>query len=156
MSIKFLADFMLGKLARELRILGFDTEYLAYDKLTDKTPFGALKIAQNENRILLTRNKKLKNSPQVFFIESEIVQEQVIQVLTHFKLHKDIKLGSRCLICNSLLNPIPKETVKGRVPYYIYKTQNEFVFCARCQKIYWAGSHYLDMQNRLKKYCLPK
>ncbi|MEO0131546.1 MAG: Mut7-C RNAse domain-containing protein [candidate division WOR-3 bacterium] len=156
MAVRFLVDFMLGKLARELRILGFDTEYLSYNKIINKTPLEILQTAQKENRILLTRTRKLKDYPAVLFIESDNVGKQVIQVLDYFKLHNEIKPGSRCLLCNNELTPIPKEVVKNRVPYYVYKTQSDFVFCTQCQKIYWPGSHYLDMQNRIKAYLSSK
>jgi uncharacterized protein with PIN domain len=152
MPARFLVDFMLGKLARELRMLGFDTHYLSYDKLQNRNPLEIIKIALKEQRILLTRNQKLKNYPQVFFIESDKTSHQVTAVLNHFQLRAYAQPGSRCLECNDLLQPASKENLKGKVPYYIYKTQNEFYRCPTCQKIYWPGTHYTDMKKRIEKY----
>lgn len=144
--MKFLVDFMLGKLARELRMLGFDVKYAKPD-----SPLVLLQIAKTENRIILSRNTKLKEYPEVFFIESEIPQEQVKSVLNRFNLESEIKPFSRCLECGELLQSMDKSEVKGRVPFFVFQNHDDFSICINCQKIYWRGSHLKNMQQRIKK-----
>jgi len=150
MPIKFLVDFMLGKLAKQLRILGFDTEYIKPQASNNYNPLSLIKIAQHQERILLTRNTKLKDYSCVLFIESEKTKDQIRQIVNHFKIDKEIKAFSRCIVCNELLTPISKPAVKGKVPFYIFQTKDEFSFCPKCNKIYWQGSHLKDMQKRVR------
>jgi len=151
MDDKFLVDFMLGKLARELRILGFDTRYINLQTDDLRNPMILLKLAQSENRIILTRNTKLKNYSGVVFINSEYINEQIAQVIKSFKLKIDIKPFSRCLVCNEILISVKKEEIKGKVPFYIFQTKDEFSCCPKCQKIYWAGTHQKNMRERVRK-----
>lgn len=151
MTVKILVDFMLGKLARALRIMGFDTSYIRAADLPNKNPLILLKLAKEDNRIILTRNTKLKQYPEVFFITSEKINEQLDQVIKHYKLKKEIKLFSRCLICNEVLVGVAKEIVKGRVPFYTFETHDQFVECPKCKKIYWQGTHLQNMTKRVKK-----
>ncbi|MEO0092556.1 MAG: Mut7-C RNAse domain-containing protein [candidate division WOR-3 bacterium] len=144
--MKFLVDFMLGKLARELRMLGFDAKYIKPDN-----PLVLLQIAKTENRIILSRNTKLKDYPEVFFIESEIPQEQVKSIINRFNLEKEIRPFSRCLECGELLQSIDKSEVKGRVPFFVFQNHDDFSICSKCQKIYWKGSHLKNMQQKIKK-----
>ncbi len=144
--MKFLVDFMLGKLARDLRILGFDVKYIQ-----PTSPLVLIQIAKMESRIIITRNTKLKNYPEVFFIDSEIPQNQVKIVLKQFNLERNIRPFSRCLNCGALLHPLSKSEVKGRVPFFVYENQEEFSICPQCQKIYWPGSHHKNMLQRIKK-----
>jgi uncharacterized protein with PIN domain len=150
MPIKFLVDFMLGKLAKELRILGFDVRYLKPQAVSSYNPLTLLRIGQSEQRIILTRNTKLKDYSGVLFITSEKTDEQIAQVTEYYKLNNEVKPFSRCLVCNEILKPIPKSEVKGKVPFYIFQTQNKFSWCENCNKIYWAGTHLKDMQKRIK------
>ena len=142
---------MLGKLARELRILGFDTRYINLQVDVVRNPITLLKLAQSENRIILTRNTKLKNYSGVVFINSECIDEQIAQVIKSFKLENDIKPFSRCLVCNEILISVKKEEIKGKVPFYIFQTKDEFSCCPKCQKIYWAGTHQKNMRERVRK-----
>jgi uncharacterized protein with PIN domain len=151
MIVKFLVDFMLGKLTRELRLLGFDTQYINLQTDDLRNPMILLKLAQSENRIILTRNTKLKNYSGVVFINSEYINEQIAQVIKSFKLKIDIKPFSRCLVCNEILISVKKEEIKGKVPFYIFQTKDEFSCCPKCQKIYWAGTHQKNMRERVRK-----
>jgi hypothetical protein len=152
MIIKFLVDFMLGKLARELRVLGFDTVYVQSVIFQNKNPVTLLNLAKEQDRVILTRNIKLKDYSEVFFITSEKINDQVNQVVRQFKLIKEIKPFIRCIICNEVLVSITKDEVKNKVPFYIFQTQNKFVHCPKCKRIYWAGSHLEDMQKRTRKF----
>jgi uncharacterized protein with PIN domain len=151
MLVKFLVDFMLGKLAKELRILGFDTQYVNSSNLPNKNPLVLLNIAKEEDRILLTRNTKLKDNPSVVFITSEKVSDQIEQVVDRFKLSKVINPFSRCIICNGVLVSTTKEQVRNKVPFYIFQTKEKFAYCHKCQKIYWEGTHLKDMKKRVRK-----
>lgn len=151
--VKFLVDFMLGKLARELRILGFDALYVEKKDLT-ANPLTILYQAKQGLRIFLTRNTKLKDYSEAVFIINETVKEQVGQVIKHFKLQDEIKPFTRCLRCNEVLTQVAKENIKGKVPFYIFQTKDKFVYCQKCRKIYWAGTHLKDMEKRVKEHYL--
>ncbi len=145
----FVADDQLGKLARWLRILGFDTLY--FRTIDDRE---LIRKAAGERRILLTRDTGIANDPgtaDCVFIQSDNWIEQLKQLITQLKLKVGPKnLFSRCLLCNSPLQPIPKADVKERVPPFVYQTQNEFVHCPSCEKIYWQGTHVSHVLDVLK------
>lgn len=145
-----ICDAMLGKLAKWLRILGFDTLYereIKDEKLTEKTG--------KTGRILLTADRRLAARKilrgKVILINSFFLKEQLKETIE--KLHLQIrgeKFFSRCLICNSPLLPICKEKIKNRVPPYVYKTISSFSICPLCDKIYWLATHKERMISRLE------
>jgi uncharacterized protein with PIN domain len=136
---RFVADVMLGRLAKWLRIAGFDVLYS--NRFTDDE---LVTLSRREARILLSRDTRLlvrKAVKQFIFLESDKVQDQIRQIfdITHTT---DIPgLLTRCLSCNELLNEVPRETVRETVPPYVYATQTLFKSCPKCRKIYWAGTH---------------
>jgi uncharacterized protein with PIN domain len=146
-DIKFIADVMVGKLARWLRILGFDVIYSNVFEDDD-----IVRIAEEEQRIILTRDAGLASRRQIrdhcLLVESGDYKEQVRQVLRTFGL-KEFKVFSRCLECNTPLDPIDKESVFEKVPPYVYLTQERFATCPSCKRIYWHGTHADDMLKRL-------
>ncbi len=146
---KFIADVMLGKLAKWLRIIGIDVLY--DNKITDEE---LINISNSDNRIILTRDKKLsinKRAKEVIFIENEIIDNQIKEFFEKTKIIPD-RLFSRCIICNSQLEKVSnKMEVKGKVPIYIYLTHNEFSICNKCGKIYWKGTHRDNMKNKINK-----
>ena len=148
--MKFICDDMLGKLARWLKIMGFDTYYekdLPDNKL--------LKIALLEDRIILTRDSKIpkiRNAKNFVWIHSSDPLEQVKEVAQKLKLKiEPERFFTRCLECNGALEKIDKEKVKDKVWPYVYKTQENFVICLECKKVYWAGTHVGRMKKRLEK-----
>ncbi len=153
--MKFLVDFMLGRLHRWLCILGNDCLYFK------REPFSGFKgkkdlIYQSlkESRIILSRDTTLsrKKALQLVLIKSDFLPEQLIQVFEVFNLKVDKnKIFSRCTICNTLLIKIDKLKVEGRVPAYVYQTQKEFSLCPFCRKIYWKGTHWKLVEEELKK-----
>ncbi len=149
MAIKFIADFMLGRLVKKLRMLGIDTKYLRPALNGEYNPLKLLKISLEENRTILTRNSKLKHYPNVYFIKSSDVDEQFKSIIKDFDISKEINAFSRCLECNELLAEVPKLAIRGKVPFYIYQTKNKFAICKNCNKIYWQGSHYKDMSRQI-------
>ena len=144
---------MLGTLAKWLRIYGFDTSY-ANSNIDDDE---ILKILKKENRILLTRDKNLTNRARrenikTIKITSTEIDKQIKTALESKKINRD-KILSRCIICNSKVKEIKKEDVKEKVPKRIFENINKYWFCHKCNKIYWKGSHYENMIEKIKNLC---
>jgi uncharacterized protein with PIN domain len=140
---------MLGTLAKWLRIFGFDT-YYANSKIDDAE---LLEIAKKENRILLTRDKELiyagrRENLKIIKIKTTDLDEQLQLVLQNVKINKTNFL-SRCTLCNTLLNGIKKEEVKNSVPKKVFENNEKFWFCSKCDKYYWASSHYDKMLKKI-------
>ena len=145
--IKFLADEMLGRLARWLRLLGYDTKYAT--RLTDSD---VLDIAESEGRTILTRDTLLirqKRCRDYIFVKSDHWREQLKQVYVEAGLNCDAIL-SRCVVCNIPLKPIDKQSVESFVPAYVYRTQESFSHCENCSRIYWSATHVSRILNDLK------
>lgn len=148
--MKFICDQMLGTLAKWLRIYGFDTFY-ANGKISDEE---LIRIAKEEKRILITRDKTLakvgkRENIKIIEINDTNLDNQIKMVLKDKNIEDDAIL-SRCLICNSTIEEIEKEKVKGKVPDRVYRSNDEFWFCKNCNKIYWKGTHYINMLKRIK------
>jgi uncharacterized protein with PIN domain len=143
---RFVADVMIGKLARRLRMLGFDVVYS--NSLSDDD---VVRIAEAEQRIILTRDTGLaarRIKVPLLLVASDHYEEQVRQVLTEFHL-TEFKIFSRCIECNTLLRDADKEDVFERIPPYIYLTQKRFAECPSCKRVYWRGTHVDAMLKRL-------
>ena len=135
----FFADRTLGKLAKWLRILGFDTIFES--DLARKSDVNRLLL----DRILLTRivrNRQGFKAKRVVFIEVNDVYGQLKQVVKELAItRKDIRVFSICIKCNSAIIDVDKQSLFGLVPDYIWETHVRFHRCRRCERIYWAGSH---------------
>jgi uncharacterized protein with PIN domain len=147
--MKFILTKELGRLARWLRILGYDTEYFSKDTT------GSLIIqALREGRIILTRNHRLPKpkSIKVVIIQHETIKEQIAEVLKalSIQLVSDM-MFTRCILCNEELVDIEKEKVKNRVPEYVFKTQDNFITCPKCKRIYWQGTHWGNVAKTLEE-----
>jgi uncharacterized protein with PIN domain len=145
-ELRFAADVMLGKLAKWLRVLGQDVIYGRH-----LSGAGLIHAARQENRIILTRDRRLhlKQSHDSLFVESDDFREQLRQVVSTFHLVRSRDLFRRCLICNYLLQPRPKASVKEAVPEYVFSTQELFFWCANCRRIYWPATHQQKMLQEL-------
>jgi uncharacterized protein with PIN domain len=144
----FVADAMVGKLARWLRILGVD---VIYDVSLDDREL--LALARSENRILLTRDNPLASGatdPPRLFIESDDFREQLRQVVAAYQIDTENALFTRCVDCNTMLESVSREEVQKRVPPYVFSTQDQFKRCPRCDKILWGGTHREHMQKELE------
>jgi len=140
-DVRFLADCMLGKLAKWLRLLGYDTVYIH-----DATDDELVRVAVRDNRILLTKDRALAERRLVHgrcsFITEEGTGGQLRQVVREFALRADDStLFTRCPVCNSEIKDTPKSGVRSEVPPYVYRTQDRFGRCAGCSRIYWRGTH---------------
>jgi uncharacterized protein with PIN domain len=144
--MKFLADNMLGRLAIWLRLLGYDTAYHH-----DATDAQLARIARAENRVLLTRDVELtrRRAVRAILIESEQVEEQLRQVFHALNLTAR-EAFSRCAECNSVLEEVSKESVRGQVPPYVFHTQERYRRCPRCARIYWRGTHWARMVGQMQ------
>jgi hypothetical protein len=145
--MKFIADDMLGKLAKWLRILGYDTIY--YRTQND---YDLIELAQNDGRILLTRDIQLSRNWLVptLLIKDEIIDEQLKQVIQRFNLKIGDGLFSRCPKCNTLLVEIKKEKIKDKIPEFVYQTYDEFWTCTTCNRYYWAGTHWMNIKEKVE------
>ena len=144
--MKFLCDQNLGRLAKWLRLMGFDTMYM---HLWDDD---MVKNALSSHRVVLTRahNKELTDGYMV--IRDDKINLQLKQVINALDLKGKAKPFSRCSICNEPLYPIGREEAKGYVPEYVFLTHDTFSKCPKCLRIYWRGTHMtraLDMINTL-------
>jgi uncharacterized protein with PIN domain len=149
---KFVLDIHLGKLARYMRMLGFDTFYR--NDLKDEE---IVHISLTEIRTILTRDVGLLKRGNVthgYFVRNTEIEKQLKEVVKRFQLENEIKEFSRCIECNTLLKPIDKEKIIDQLPPKVRKHYNEFYICPNCSKIYWKGSHVEDMLrviNKLKR-----
>lgn len=144
-KIIFILDAHLGKLAKYLRMLGFDTLY-KNDFEDDKI----IEIANNENRIILTRDKTLLKSSNVdhgYYVRSIENHNQLIEVVKKFNLYSNMKSFARCTTCNDLLILKSKKEVQHKIDEKTYRIYNEFFFCPTCNKVFWKGSHFKNMEK---------
>ncbi len=144
--MKLLADRMLGTLSKWLRLLGFDT---AFPGECDDSEL--LDIAKTEARALLTRDKLLvsranKMDIQALLVDSVDLEEQLREVMQAFELRIGDVL-SRCAVCNSELDKVEKEIARRHIPEAIYFTHDVFWVCRKCNKYYWRGSHWDNMND---------
>jgi uncharacterized protein with PIN domain len=139
-------DRMLMRLARWLRLLGADV-------IADASLTGAelLRIARadNENRILVTRDKRLRTAPDVFFVESNAIRGQLREAVRRFGLDPCAIALTRCSRCNTMLTTIARELVSRRVPPYVFASHERFAECSGCGRIYWAETHPARMHAML-------
>lgn len=144
------ADAMLGGLARWLRVLGLDT---AYDPALDAAAL--VDLAAEQERVILTRDRRLilrRRAWNHLFVHSEVVDEQVRQVLEELDLQpEEEELFSRCLQCNSVLEPVPPEEAAREVPPYVARTQERFRRCPTCRRLFWRATHAKRMRERLAR-----
>lgn len=145
---RFAADRMLGKLAKWLRVLGYDVIYLRQSGNAE-----ILSLLQ-EGRILLTRDSRAGSwhkHGKVFVISANDPKKQLREVVQGLSLSRmDEAFFSRCLICNRLLNTISREAAREDVPEYIWQTHQQFRRCEDCGKVYWSGTHSENMRQRLE------
>jgi uncharacterized protein with PIN domain len=143
--MKILADAMLGRLAKWLRIMGHDTAYRPH--LDD---WELVRLARAEARLLLTRDRDLveRKGLKAVLVRGDRLEEQLEQLLRELDL--DIEgLPPRCVRCNTVLEVIERDEAEGRVPSYVFHRHREFTLCPRCDRVYWRGSHWKRIQERI-------
>jgi len=147
-EISFIVDVNVGRLAKLLRLLGFDTLY--NPDWSDKELAG---IAIRHNKILLTKDRELLMRKTVTWgklIRSISPWEQLFEVILFYGLKDQIKLFSRCTSCNSLLVPVTKEKIVDQIEPLTRIMYNEFTQCPKCGKVFWRGSHHQHILEKLQ------
>ena len=150
---RFIVDSNVGKLARWLRMLGYDAVFFEGDDdayLIDR--------ALKENRVILTRDTQLMKRGVItsgrlraILIDSDEPESQVLQVIETLHLDFQSRLFTICLECNNPLEERGKEEIKDRVPPYVFKTQPQYMECPVCHRIYWRGTHWQAMLRKLER-----
>jgi len=146
--LRLLADGMLGKLAKWLRLLGYDT---AYDNTATDPELA--RRARAEGRVLLTRDRELatRRGLRTLLIRSQMLEEQIREVRDGIGPPPHPAL-SRCAVCNSVLTPVSPAQVADQVPPYVLRTQGEFHRCPGCGRVYWPGTHFHAMRAQMTDF----
>jgi uncharacterized protein with PIN domain len=149
---RFAVDWMLGRLARWLRVLGHDVAWGPH--LRRRT---LVLCARREGRLLVTRDTRLLRDPTLpphLFVRSDRFRDQLRELAAAVPL-----LGgdadapepfSRCLDCNRVLDELPREAARAVVPPYVFATSPRFRRCAGCGRVYWPATHHVHMQRELE------
>jgi uncharacterized protein with PIN domain len=149
-EIKFILDVHLGKLAKYLRMCGFDTVY--QNDYGDKK---IIEISLEENRIILTHDiglLKVKSVSNGYFIRDQNSKAQLTEVLKYFDLYQAINPFNRCIKCNGKLESIEKEKIIQQLEPLTQKYFDTFFTCTHCQSIFWEGSHFDRMSNFINTF----
>ena len=151
--MKFIVDSNVGRLARWLRIAGFDTVFAS-----DIDDNRLVRVALDEGRVLLTRDTQIMKRRLVtsgrfktILIEHDDVTAQLRQVLTTLNLAGEVKPFSICIECNEPLEFKKREEVEELVPPYVFQTQTQYMQCTSCRRIYWRGTHWERMCSELEQ-----
>ena len=145
---RFAVDKMLGRLATWLRLIGQDATYGAH--LGGRN---LIRHARTEQRTIVTRDGRVRRAATdlpVLFITSDDFREQLRQVIHARHLDPFAALFSRCTVCNTAVVGVPKAEVMDAVPPYVFRTQERFVRCPRCQRVFWAGTHDTRVRQELE------
>lgn len=151
---KFIVDHNVGKLTRWLRMMGYDTLFFSGSDDSDM-----IATALAEDRVILTRDALIMKRRLVtmgrlkaVFIQSEEPEQQMRQVLKTLELDTRFRPFALCLECNRPLVERSRQQVKDRVPPYVLKTQQHYMECPACGRIYWRGTHWQAMAEKLGKF----
>jgi uncharacterized protein len=142
---RFILDVHLGRLARYLRLSGFDTIYRL-----DVEDADLARLSRDEHRILLTRDHGLLKRRAVthgYFVRSTEPAGQLAEVLRRFDLRRLIRPFSRCMACNGDLEGVDKLEVAASVPERSRALFDTFLRCRSCLRVYWPGSHYARLKR---------
>jgi uncharacterized protein with PIN domain len=138
-QIRFAVDRMLGRLARMLRLLGYDTAYSP-----DTSTAELNEVAQRGERVVLTRGvlqKRFSHANNVVRVGSEYTPEQLREVVQRFRLDARTGLWTRCTLCNAAIERVDKVAVQHAVAPKVFQIYDEFFRCTGCGHLYWRGSH---------------
>jgi uncharacterized protein with PIN domain len=149
---KFIVDRNVGKLTGWLRLMGYDTRFFDGDDDSE-----LVAMARAEGRVILSRDtrimeRRLITSGQIraVLIDSDQPERQIHQVIDTLGLDSRLRPFSLCLECNQPLVERGKDEVKDLVPPYVFKTQDYFMQCPNCQRVYWRGTHWQAMTKKLE------
>ena len=149
---KFIVDSNVGKLARWLRMLGYDAVFFEGDDdayMIDR--------ALKENRVILTRDTQIMKRGiitsgrlKAILVDSDEAEPQIRQVIDTLHLDYQSRPFTRCLECNKPLTERSKDEIKDQVPPYVFQTQSQYMECPNCHRIYWRGTHWQSMNKKIK------
>jgi len=150
--LKFIADGMVGRLARWLRLIGYDVEYSR-----DWTDEQLIQRALNESRTLLTSDVELyrravADGAEAFLVKDRTEAERLARIAKRYKIDLNVEAtNSRCPTCNSTIRPVEKEQIKDKISHSTYEMFNEYWECtnSKCGKVYWRGSHWKKINEHL-------
>ena len=152
MKPRFVVDLNVGRLAKWLRVMGYDALFVP--RVEDDE---LIRIATHEKRVNLTRDALLMQRRAItlghvraFLITYHDVWAQINQVVEGLRLDSAQDF-SRCVECNIPLERTSKESVEGNVPPYVFETQKEFMVGPRCTRVYWRGTHWHNMRRELAR-----
>jgi uncharacterized protein with PIN domain len=143
--LKFVTDIHLGRLARYLRLFGFDTLYL-----NDFNTRGLIEVSCRQARVLLTRSSRLLKHKVItrgILVRDVRPRGQLKWVLQRLDLYAEARPFSRCLCCNGLVGPISKQEVAHRLPSRVRASYQAFFLCSSCNRVYWKGTHFKRMSR---------
>jgi len=144
---------MLGRLAKWLRVMGFDTHYQPFYK------DGMIDFFVQDGRLLLSRNRRIinKHVPSLF-VESEKIRSQLQELNTQGYLSLDISgWFTRCLTCNFQIEKASPLSAKTNIPEYVYsQNYSSIKFCPSCGRYFWPGSHKIRMINQISQWLSDK
>ncbi|MHA6249591.1 Mut7-C RNAse domain-containing protein [Pontibacter sp. CAU 1760] len=146
--VSFVLDVHMGKLARSLRMLGFDSSYA-----NDYTDSQIAAMAASENRVVLTRDVGLLKQKIIrwgYWLRSQQPEEQLREVLQRFRLTAAIRSFTRCMACNGVISSVPKHQVLAQLQPKTKAYFDQFYQCLSCGQVYWKGSHYEKMLAKVK------
>lgn len=151
--LKFLVDHNVGRLARWLRLMGYDAVFF-----TGGDDSEMVARALKENRVILTRDSRIikrrlvkSGRLRVVFFESDNPEEQMRRLMAELNLKGHFRPFTLCLECNQPLEERDKQQLKDRLPPYVYKTQAQFMECPACRRLYWRGTHWRAMSRWLEE-----
>ena len=153
MDMTFIVDSNAGKLARWLRMMGYDTLFFS-----DIEDGHLVDMAMKEGRVVVTRDTQIakrrvaaNGSLRVILTRDDDPRKQLLQVMRELSLDCRQTQFSRCLECNQRLDPRSREDVKGLVPPYVLLTQTQYMQCPSCRRVYWQGTHWQRMKRSLEE-----
>jgi len=155
--MKFIADRMLGKLTRWLRLFGYDTPVIRQQENEDEL---LLELAEKEGRILVSRDrvlvrKAIKKGIRAYSVQSSEIIEQLREIKKEFDIKIEPEMD-RCTLCNSIIRKVkPSEMELIREKDYVYpatlESVTEFWICDKCGQVYWLGKHWENIWERVER-----
>ena len=158
METKFIVDNNVGKLAKWLRIMGYDALLF-----TEEDDGKMVKVALAQNRVILTKDTQIMRRRLVtsgrlraILVEDSDAKAQLQQIVEALKLDFQFRPFSICLECNQSLVERSKDEVRDLVPPYVFNAQSQYMECPSCHRIYWRGTHWQAMSRELEKLAVGK
>ncbi len=154
MEPKFIVDANVGKLAKWLRMMGFDT--LFFDELDDGK---MVKMALAQDRIIITKDTEFMKRRAIttgrvkaILVSGDNSESQMYTVINELGLSDKTRPFTRCLECNADLKELDKSEAEGLVPERVYEIQDQYMICPSCRRVYWRGTHWKAMTDKLHEF----